>query len=790
MRAVRWKFKCAALALAATAGACSDGGGGSGSGFTSVTTTVIDGAIKNALVCLDKNRNGQCEVDEPQGRTLANGSVTLLVADADVGKFPIIARVRPESTPGAGDGAVDAANGAVLVPYTLSAPADRVGVVSPLTTLVQQIVASTGASTDDAAKTVQEATGISVSPFDDFTKVTVAPTAGSLSAATVARMLVLTTQQQSSRIASALNTQTIAGDQIKPADLDKAVQIKLLELLPTLVAALSDPALSVPANTPEEIAARNTALVAAAGTVLNQSGLTPTSVATAVAINNQAPSTTPVTPAAGFSLANLNFTNASNFYMRVFSGTLAQNTPDASGNLKYVDRRYRSTSGSLAQWGAGSDPARQADLHWNGAAWVNCPLNFENISSVRDAQGNSTYEYCDKLETGKTSRATFGIGGKSMAEVYAQIHAAGMTNLTIADTSALGTATFPTGSSLFYQTTTPLTNAVAYYPGKSTPAGVSNVVTQYSVAVTAGGTAVNQAAGTGCNSAETSTRGVNSTTLEGLISAKSGTPCVYPQGSFVYGGTTYMSDVPNEWWGNSTLGIGTLGTVALDTGAAPGYYSGNTRLRIAFSGSGTNPVTYYACKERFIDGLSRNCLPIGTGSYAIATLGDARVLTLNNLPARASSLNYKTVFVERGGLVYSGYQSKPNVNSSARLNTVAATAMLAQLGLPAVNPEVPLALTAGSYRGVWDLRDPAITDGVEIAVSLRADASVTCQNLRSKIFTDCSVTFTNPSTGALTLVDGNINASGTFDFLTGVGSGTYSDPTSTPTTGSFVARRR
>jgi len=787
MRAVRWKFKCATLTLAALVGACSDGGGGSG--FTSVTTTVIDGAIRNALVCLDKNRNSECEGDEPQGRTLANGSVTLLVADADVGKFPIIAMVRPDSTPGAGDGAVDADNGKVLVAYTLSAPADRVSVVSPLTTLVQQIVASTGASTDAAASTVREATGISVLPFDDFTK-TAAPTDGSLSAATVARMLVLTAQEQSVRITSALNTQTIAGDPIKQSDLDKAVQIKLLELLPTLVAALSDPALSVPAKTPEEIDARNIALAAAADTVLNQSGLTPTSVATAVAINNQTPSTTPVTPVAGFSLANLNFTNASNFYMRVFSGTLAQNTPDASGNFKFVDRRYRSTSGSLAQWGTGSDPARQADLHWNGTAWVNCPLNFENISSVRDAQGNSTYEYCDKLETGKTSRATFGIGDKPMAEVYAQIQAAGMTNLTIADTSVLGTATFPTGSSLFYQTTTPLTNAIAYYPGKSTPAGVSNVVTQYSDAISAGGTAGNQTAGTGCNSAETSTIGVNSTTLEGLISARSGTPCVYSQGSFVYSGTTYTSDVPNEWWGNSTLGIGTLGTVALNTGAAPGYYSGNTKLRIAFKGSGTNPVTYYACKERFTDGSSRNCLPIGTGSYAIATLGDARVLTLTNLPAQASSLNYKQVFVERGGLVYAGYQSKPNVNNTARLNTVAATALLTQLGLPAVNPEVPLALTAGSYQGVWDARDPAITDGNETVVSIRADASVSCQDTPTSIPRPCTITFTNPSTGAFTLTNGGLTAVGTFDFLTGTGSGTYSDPTSTPATGNFVARRR
>ena len=39
---------------------------------------------------------------------------------------------------------VDAVNGRVMVRFTMSAPADQTGVVSPLTTLVQQTVATTG----------------------------------------------------------------------------------------------------------------------------------------------------------------------------------------------------------------------------------------------------------------------------------------------------------------------------------------------------------------------------------------------------------------------------------------------------------------------------------------------------------------------------------------------------------------------------------------------------------------------------------------------------------------------
>jgi hypothetical protein len=36
------------------------------------------------------------------------------------------------------------------------------------------------------------------------------------------------------------------------------------------------------------------------------------------------------------------------------------------------------------------------------------------------------------------------------------------------------------------------------------------------------------------------------------------------------------------------------------------------------------------------------------------------------------------------------------------LNTVASAALLAKLGLPAVNVDTPLALTLASYQGDWD----------------------------------------------------------------------------------------
>lgn len=792
------RMKSLALGIASAGLFSLYGCGGGSSGVTpavvtttSVPITVIDGAIQNATVCLDKNSNGSCDAGEPSGKTDAAGQVNLTVDAADVGKYPVIAVV--------GTDAIDADTGAVTVPFTMSAPADQVAVVSPLTTLVQQTVADTGVSTEEAAAAVQAVTGITVSLFQDYTTVA-APTDGSISAATVARMVVVTTQQQTTAIASTVGTTTIDGATITQADLDQAVQKKLLELLPALVATLSDPAV-LDASTQTEMEA---ALLAAATTLVTDSGLNTTSIATAVAINNQTSSTTD-TPSAGFTLNNLNFTDTANFFVRVNTASLAQNTPDANNNTRFVERRYRSNTNNLAKWGAGSDPWRGADLHWNGSDWVNCPINFENTSSVRDAQGNSSYNYCSNAEIGKSSRGTFDIAGKTLASVITDVRAAGYANLSIGDNSAntlttlLSSATFPTGSSLLYNSATAITTAISYYPGSGNPAGVSSVVNQYTKAVSDGGDATTQGAGVGCNSTEFqgNSNGTSSTTLEGMINAMTGTPCSFAvPASFIYNGVTYTSlDSVEEAWGQSTVDIGTLGTFPVNTGlTAPGYFSGNVKFRIAFKGTGIDPVTYYACKEKFRTGGIRNCTFLGTGSYTITTLGDARVLTLNNLPAQTSPLTYTRVLVERGGLVYKGFQNKPGVFNSARLNTVAATALLTQLGLTPEDPSVPLALTAASYQGTWDFRDAANTGGDGITLFIERNGNVFCREGSSNI--TCSLTITNPATGAFTWIDSNdsnlatTTVTGNLNFLTGSVSGTFSDTISLPSTGNVVGHRR
>ena len=326
----------------------------------------------------------------------------------------------------------------------------------------------------------------------------------------------------------------------------------MLDLLPDILSAVSDPAVAGASDAQ----AREAALLAAANTLVTAQGLTVASMPTVVAVNTQTSTSTPVvavTPAPSIQLNTLNFTSAGNYFVRFLTGSTADNTPDTNNKIRYVDRRFLATSGNVTAWSTGSNPSRNADLHWNGSAWVDCPINFPNVATVRDTHGNSLYDYCDKRETGASNRATIDVSGMAMSAIYAQIRDAGYTNLSIATPTDLGAATFPAGSSVFYQTSTPLTNAFAYYPGSGNPAGVSSVVNLYSAAVSAGGDATTQPAGQNCNSTETQGNGTNSTTLESMIAAMSGTPFFFffffVPGSFVYQGTTYNSGSPNEWWG-------------------------------------------------------------------------------------------------------------------------------------------------------------------------------------------------------------------------------------------------
>jgi len=149
------KLKTLGIGLAVVA-ALSFSGCGSSSSDTSTTTSdndntnnstvsgkVADGYLDKAKVCLDKNENGKCDTDEPNTLSV-NGSYNLDIETTDVGKYPILVEVTT-TTVDLDD------NQTVSNGYTLTAPKDSTGFISPITTLIQNEIEKCPVLTKDEA---------------------------------------------------------------------------------------------------------------------------------------------------------------------------------------------------------------------------------------------------------------------------------------------------------------------------------------------------------------------------------------------------------------------------------------------------------------------------------------------------------------------------------------------------------------------------------------------------------------------------------------------------------------
>lgn len=124
---------------------CGGGGGGDSAATATVTGTLVDGYIAGATVCVDANKNAKCDAGEPvSAATGADGKFIIEgVASADVSGAPLVANVPATAT----DSDTAAAVGSSFV---LSAPAGKT-IVSPLTTLAQQVILKDSSKTPEAA---------------------------------------------------------------------------------------------------------------------------------------------------------------------------------------------------------------------------------------------------------------------------------------------------------------------------------------------------------------------------------------------------------------------------------------------------------------------------------------------------------------------------------------------------------------------------------------------------------------------------------------------------------------
>lgn len=652
-------FALASAAMLTVAGcggdsnSSSSGGGGGGAGgnppisTTGVSATVIDGAIENATVCLDTNLNGSCDSGEPSGKTDAAGKVTLQVPVADVGKYPLIAMV--------GTDAKDADTGPVTTAYTLKTPADQALVISPLTTMVQAYLDSTGGSSADAAAAVQAQLGLSTSAFADFTQDS--SDSGKITG-TLARLIVVTTQAQ---LVATQDAKDKNGQPLTLAQISGAINARLIELLPSLALnvrdddKLSDPTLS--------IAQKQAQMDAAANVLATASGLTKDNIGTVVAIQEQPATAGPADEKAvdTASLRWFNFTDVSNYMLRAFQSTAAQNTPDANGKTHYTEVRERQTMGVLEEWGMGSNNWTRPQIYWTGSEWFDCPTTFVHESTPTNAAGESESFYCNAMKS-RSTRSNKDISGLKMIDVvrdirtYPFLDSAGGSfanwgpNPDLpAIQSLLGAAVFPAKSVLSYRSVVDLGGA-EYYDR---------------------------------------TKRVRIPSANDPLNTDPATWRSVPLDTFVAWNTGDFGRPIGDVNGNNANVLLNRDYSKLNGDAA------YKRYMVGFEAA-TKKARFYQCEgdmakralvppqngTLYVNGKS-TCEPILDTTFTLADQGDGKVLRFAAEPAQLSDANFQNnrLFVERSGLIYVGYKDKPLTSKQQRLNGPAADSLLSQLGL-------------------------------------------------------------------------------------------------------------
>ncbi len=126
----------------------------------SLTGRVVDGPIRGATVCLDLNKNGNCDTGEPtstatddQGHYTINGLTT-----AQINGAPLVAIVPANAVD------MDAPDQPVGTPYVMKAPAGRPAQIDPVSTLVQAAI-DTGMTLNDAEHAVEQQLGTTAGLF-------------------------------------------------------------------------------------------------------------------------------------------------------------------------------------------------------------------------------------------------------------------------------------------------------------------------------------------------------------------------------------------------------------------------------------------------------------------------------------------------------------------------------------------------------------------------------------------------------------------------------------------------
>lgn len=180
MKHARWSLQTMSHVsiMAAVLTACG-GGGGDGSGgapapdpngpLSLTGTVVVDGAVRNAVVCLDLNANAVCDAGEPvSASTGSDGAYTLTATTQQAANASLISPMVPGGL-AAPTTTIDMADGGATAeaPYVLRQVPGKAGQINPLTTLVAAGVRA-GMAEADARTNAAAQLGIAVAKIDNY----------------------------------------------------------------------------------------------------------------------------------------------------------------------------------------------------------------------------------------------------------------------------------------------------------------------------------------------------------------------------------------------------------------------------------------------------------------------------------------------------------------------------------------------------------------------------------------------------------------------------------------------
>lgn len=406
------------VSLVALAG-CGGGSGTSSSGTTSVSGVVADGYLVGAKVCLDKNNNKKCDAGEPSATTTAGGSYTLSdVSSADIATYPMLVEVTTSAT--------DAERGPVTAGYVLTAPAGKTAFISPLTTLIQNQVETTGVTPEVAEATIRNSLGLSASTslFADFKPADANATTEQKLAASVAKVIATTIATNKTAIETAVGASNTTVDAVV-----KLIVQQVMQQLPTVLQQVQTSLVNgtLPESAVSNVVSASSLAVDTSNTTTLQNSLSAVSATTTI-------SDLVAAMTGGSYWIERYQTGTDNSGNPVYTAYYGKNVYTSSTNLVAFSQYW--LSGSSWQIAGGSE------IYLTSSGW-----QVENGTGGSYNPATGEFTSAGGGEKAKVSLVKYDVSGKTMSSY-----------LTTAFQGTRPSSTFPAGSEAYRFTMTNVTD--------------------------------------------------------------------------------------------------------------------------------------------------------------------------------------------------------------------------------------------------------------------------------------------------------------------------------------------